>query len=74
MNNDKKISNDQDVADNFNNYFINSPRLLVKNINRPDSNISSMNKVYLNSIYIEPPTEEEVLNIVVGLTVIIDIS
>ena len=59
MNNDIKISNDQDVADNFNNYFINAPRLLVRNTNRPYSNISSMNKVYPN-IDLEQPTEEEI--------------
>ena len=63
MNNNKNISNAQDIADNFNKYFINAPRLLAENTARPTSNISSMEKWYPNSIYLEPPTEEEILNI-----------
>jgi len=63
VNNEKEISNDQDIAEHFNNYFINAPRILTENIKQPTINISCMNKLYKNSIFLEPPTEDEVLKI-----------
>jgi len=66
--NGNKITNDQEIADKFNNYYLNNPQELCKKLpSQSEDPCLYMKHKIKESLYLNPVTEEEILKILGNL-------
>ncbi len=66
--NDRNVSNNVDIANHFNNYFLNAPKDLCKALPPQSKDPCSYLKGHVNdSLFMSPTNEDEMLNILYSM-------